>query len=113
MKLYDYMKLVPDGEEISIYDKEYDMEVYFYGGESTGWNKLMFRFAKLLTINKITSYGVTVNLSDVIEKHMNQLKKADLFTEYDIEIIMLEMEKILSGNVSESWTRKFIECLSS
>lgn len=36
MKLFDYMKLVPDGEEITVFDKEYDVETYFYGGYDTG-----------------------------------------------------------------------------
>ena len=31
MKLLDYIKLVPDGEEITVFDKEYDVETYFYG----------------------------------------------------------------------------------
>lgn len=29
MKLYDYIKLRENGAEITVYDKEYDMEVYF------------------------------------------------------------------------------------
>lgn len=31
MKLYDYIVLVSDGVEVTMFDKEYDMEVYFYG----------------------------------------------------------------------------------
>lgn len=112
MKFSDYMKLVSDGEEITVFDKEYDIEIYFYGGYDTGWQDLMLSLADLLKVTKITSNGITVNLSDVIEKHIDKLEKEDLFEDYDIEIIMSEMNNIISGAVSESWMKRFIECLS-
>lgn len=111
MKLFDYMKLVPDGEEITVFDKEYDVETYFYGGCDTGWQDLMLSLADLLKVTKITSSGITVNLSDVIEKHIDKLEKEDLFEDYDIDTIMSEMNNIISGAVSESWMKRFIECL--
>lgn len=111
MKLLDYIKLVPDGEEITVFDKEYDVETYFYGGYDTGWQDFMLLLSDCLTITKITSNGVIVNLSDVIESHIDKLKEENLFEDYDIGTIMSEMNNIISGAVSESWMRKLIECL--
>lgn len=33
MTLYDYLELMPDGEELTVWDKDYDIETYFYGGQ--------------------------------------------------------------------------------
>lgn len=113
MKLSDYMDLVEDGVEVTVFDKDYEMESYFYGGtnEADEWHKLIYRLSKRLKITKILSTGVIVNLSDVIEKNIDKLKEADLFYSYDIDEIMADMERNLSGNVSEEWMRKFVECL--
>ena len=54
MKLYDYMKLVADGEEISVWDKEYDMETYFYGGKPKDrWDNAVSDLSKLKKSKKM------------------------------------------------------------
>ena len=114
MKLYDYIVLVSDGVEVTMFDKEYDMEVYFYGGKNANdkWDKLLKDLSKKLTVKRIGINGeVTVNLSDVIEKNLDNLTKADLFVDNDLDSIMVDMENILAGNVSENWMEKFVECL--
>ena len=112
MTLYDYLNLMPEGEELTVWDKDYDMETYFYGGKpDDAWDKAMSDLSQLLTITEIRSGGVIVNLSEVIENNMDKLEKADLFTDYDIDIIMAEMERDIAGNVSESWMQKFVDVL--
>ena len=114
MKLYDYIVLVSDGVEVTMFDKEYDMEVYFYGGKNANdkWDKLLKDLSKKLTVKRIGINGaVTVNLSDVIEKNLDNLTKADLFIDNDLDSIMVDMENILAGNVSGNWMEKFVECL--
>ena len=112
MTLYDYLNLMLEGEELTVWDKDYDMETYFYGGKpDDAWDKAMSDLSQLLTITEIRSGGVIVNLSEVIENNMDKLEKADLFTDYDIDIIMAEMERDIAGNVSESWMQKFVDVL--
>ena len=68
MKLYDYIKLRENGAEITVYDKEYDMEVYFYADKpDDDWNKAIEDLSKLLTITKIIKDSVEVNFSELIE----------------------------------------------
>ena len=113
MKLYDYITLMPEGEELTVWDKEYDMETYFYGGKPDDrWSKAMSDLSKLLTIVKINSRGVTVNLSDVIEKHIDKLAALEVFEDCDTEIIMDNIEYVLSGNVDESTFEKIVDALS-
>lgn len=116
MKLYEYLKLVIDGVTINVFDNEYDTEMYFYGGkvdtDHTNCGKLLKDLSKKLTIEKIDYNGkVFVNLSDVIENNLDNLKKADLFTDYDIEYIMMNMEDMFANNINEDWLKDFIECL--
>ena len=112
MKLYEYLNLMPEGEELTVWDKNYDMETYFYGGKPDDkWSESLLELSKLLTITEIRTGGVIVNLSEVIENNMDKLEKADLFTDYDIDIIMAEMERDIAGNVSESWMQKFVDVL--
>ena len=40
MKLYDYIELMPPHEELTVWDSNYDMETYFYGGQpESNWEK--------------------------------------------------------------------------
>ena len=113
MKLYDYISLMPDGEELTVWDKDYDMETYFYGGElEDKWDKVMSDLSKLLTVEEIRNNCVTVNLSEIIENKIDKLDKANLFIECDIDSIMDDIDNILAGNVSEEWTEEFITALS-
>ena len=102
MKLYDYIKLRENGAEITVCDKEYDMEVYFYADKpDDDWNKAIEDLSKLLTITKIIKDSVEVNFSELIELKMDNIKKADLFGNYDIDEIMENLNYIIAGNVSE------------
>lgn len=112
MTLYEYLEQTTDCE-VTVWDKDYDMETYFYKTDGIDvWDKAMNDLAKLLTISRFSKDGLVVNLSEVIEKKIPQLEKADLFIKCKIEPIMNDIDNILAGCVSESWLEKFVEALS-
>ena len=116
MKLYDYLVTLEEGIELTIWDKEYDIESYFYNDEADGfddndWQTLMLRLAKLLDVIEIKERGVVVNLSEVIENKINKLKEANLFIKCNIDSIMDDIQNILAGYVSEEWFKEFIDVL--
>ena len=113
MTLYDYIKQTKDWET-TVFDKDYDIEVYFYkneDGELDRWDKSMEKLSKLLIIDNISKNGVTVNLAEVIENKLENLKKVDLFKVVDIDLIMYDIEAIISGNVSDIWMEDFVNAL--
>lgn len=113
MKLYEYLDLMPEGEELTVWDKDYDLEIYFCGGKPDDkWDKAMYDLSKLLTVEEIRNNGVIVNLSEIIENKLSDLRKADLFIRCDIDSIMDDIDNILSGNVSEDWMEQFVNVLS-
>lgn len=114
MTLYEHIKQTEDWE-VTVYDKDYDIEVYFYKNddeeELDSWDKSMEKFSKLLIVDNISNHGVTVNMSEFIESKMESLKKAKLFIRCDIDSIMDDIEAIISGYVSEEWMEKFVNTL--
>lgn len=112
MKLYDYLVTLEEGTELTVWDVDYNIESYFYNDEADDdWQTSMLELAKLLDVIEIKEYGVVVNLSKVIEKKLNELKKADLFIKCNIDSIMNDMKNILSGYVSEEWFKEFVDVL--
>ena len=114
MTLYDYIKQTKDWE-VAVFDKDYDIEVYFYKNddeELDSWDKSMEKLSKLLTVDSVSKCGVTVNLAEVIEKHLKDLEKAKLFIYCDIDDIMDDIESIIAGNVSEKWMERFVNTLA-
>ena len=114
MKLYDYLVTLEEGTELTVWDTEYDIESYFYNDEADDdWQTSMLELAKLLDVTEVKEYGVVVNLSDVIEKKLDELKEADLFRRCTTNRIMGSMEGILAGGVSEEWLKKFVDVLKN
>lgn len=112
MKLYDYLITLEEGIELTVWDKEYDIESYFYNDESDDeWQTSMLELAKLLDVTEVKERGVIVNLSEVIENKINELKEADLFLRCTTNRIMGSMEGILAGGVSEEWFKEFVGIL--
>lgn len=114
MTLYDCIKKSTDWE-ITVWDDDYDVEVYFYKPDDYDnldlWDESMMELSKLLTISSFGNGGVTVNLSKLIENKIPQLSKTDLFVNCDIDAIMNGVEAIISGNVSEEWMNEFVNVL--
>ena len=113
MTLYEYLEKTTDWE-ITVWDKDYDIETYFYKTNGTDkWDKSMNNLAKLLTISKFSKEGLVVNLAEIIQNKIPQLKKSDLFIKCNIDSIMYYIESILSGGVSESWFENFVNILGN
>ena len=113
MTLYDYIKQSEDWET-TVWDKDYDIEVYFYKNEDDKldrWDKSMENLSKLLTVDDISKHGVTVNLAEVIESKLENLKEAELFKITNIDAIMDCIESVISGYVSEIWMEDFVNAL--
>ena len=116
MKLYDYLEKMPEGEELTVWDIDYDTEFYFYSqdpADMDDWDNAMMELSKLLTITEIRTNGVTVNLSEIIEKHLDNDGMDDLFYDVDIDEIMDDIHNIIAGNVSEKWIKKFVNILKN
>ena len=99
MKLYDYI-LKSMYDEVTVYDEDYDVEVYFYKHDYfedlDRWDDAMDELAKMLTITSFHSNGaVSVNLSQLIESKMDNLKRDKLFKVYDIDFIMDNIDRII------------------
>ena len=115
MTLYDYIK-ESKSWEITVWDDDYDVEVYFYKPDDYDnlkiWDKSMMELSKLLTVSTFNTNGVSVNLSSLIEKHLSTLKEKEIFGFiYDIDDIMDEMNSIISGNVPDKWMWDFVSVL--
>ena len=112
MTLYDF--LPKNGDEVTVYDKDYDMETYFsYTKDGDDWDKAMMDLAKLVQVTRfdpLDSLHVTVDFTGLIEPKTEELK--DLFIDNDIDSIMDDIESILAGNVSEKWLVDFVKALS-
>ena len=112
MKLYDYLTTLEEVTELTVWDTDYDMESYFYNDEADDdWQTSMLELAKLLDVTEIKERGVIINLSEVIENKLNELKEANLFRRCTVDSIMNDMENILAGYVNEGWFKKFVDVL--
>lgn len=114
MKLYDYLITLEEGTELTVWDTDYDIESYFYNDEpddDDDWQNSMLELTKLLDVTEVKERGVIINLSDVIEKKLDELKEANLFRRCTVDSIMNDMENILSGYVSEEWFKEFVDVL--
>lgn len=114
MKLYDYLSLMPEGNELTVWDKDYDIETYFYSDKPASddiWGKSMWKLAEILEIIQINANGVTVNLADAIERNID--KFSELFESCDIDDIMEDIPNIFAGNVSEDWMERFVDIMTA
>lgn len=111
MTLGEYIRQTDYGSEITVWDKDYDIEVYFDNYGDDEWSKAMMTLADKLDIVKFGNDGVVVNMSDVIERNIDNPAFEDLFIDVDVDAIMDDMMNILAGYVSEAWLTKFANCL--
>jgi len=113
MTLKDYLMQTSEGEEITVWDDTYDIEVYFYNQTGDAWDDAMMDFASKLDIVDVKNSGVVVDMYGLIERNIDALEASDLFIHPDVDSIMDDMENILAGYVSEDWLVKFVSCLNS
>jgi len=111
MTLKEYILQTPKGDEITVWDDTYDIEVYFYNQISDVWDKAMMDLADMLNVVEIGNGGVVVDLYELIERNIDNPEFERLFIDVDTDAIMDDIESILAGNVSEGWFVKFVNCL--
>ena len=111
MTLKDYLLGCPEGEEITVWDRDWDMETYFYNQTNDAWDRAMMNLASKLNVVDIRNDGVIVDLYDLIERNQLALEESGLFYDPDTDSIMEDMDNILAGYVSEAWLEKFVSCL--
>lgn len=115
MTLYDYIKQHSTIDELTVWDKDYEMEIYFYPdciNPDNEWDKAMEIIVKKLNVVKRNSKGcVTVNLSEVIERNIHNGQFDGLFKRNDIDAIMADIQNIFAGYVSDSWMMEFANSL--
>ena len=111
MTLKDYLLECPEGEEITVWDRDWDMEVYFYNQTDDAWDRAMMDLASKLNVVDVRNDGVIVDLYDLIERNQPALEESGLFYDADVDAIMEDMDNILAGYVSEEWLKKFVSCL--
>lgn len=115
MTLFEFIRKHQDIDELTVWDKDYDIEIYFYPdcvNPADEWDKAMREIAKKLTIvAEDWNKGVTVNLSEVIKGNLNNGAFEDLFIYNNLESIMADIENIFAGYVSEKWMLDFAKSL--
>lgn len=116
MTLYDYISIThTGGGEFTIWDKDYDIETYFYKDiirPDNKWDKAMAKIAHKIEVVDNDYLNVTTNLSEVIEKNVKgNVMFSKLFIENTTEAIMDAIEAIFSGYVSEQWLTDFANSL--
>lgn len=111
MTLYEYT-IQLDDDELTVADDVYDEWFYLYPDfDNSVWDEYIAEICKELTVRKIDNNVVFVNLSEVIEKHLEQIAKANLFHWNDVDMIMMGIGKVFAGYVGENWLKKFMEAL--
>lgn len=112
MRLYEYIKSQPKGAEIPVHDENYDIEIYFYNDDCTSnWQAAMMIIARHLTVLSENTDGVTVDLSNVIFRNINNGKFENLFIRNNVDAIMYDIENIFAGCVSDNWLSEFADSL--
>lgn len=122
MTLKEYIASRPDNEdyaEFTVFDKDYDVEVYFYHPDMTEpWDIAMDRIASKLSVIEYTEEDlmhnnpqVTVDLSDLIERNINNGTFEKLFIRNTVDDIMNDIHAIFAGHVSEEWLTEFADSL--
>jgi len=99
--------------EFTVWDKDYDIEVYFSWTQNDEWDKAMCKIADALEVVECDEEEctATVNMADVIEKNINNGVFEKIFINNDVDSIMDDIEHIFAGYVSEDWIKKFADSL--
>lgn len=116
MTLYDYISIIhTGGGEFTIWDKDYDIETYFYKDiirPDNEWDKAMAKIARKIEVVDNDYLNVTTNLSEVIEKNVKgNAMFSKLFIENTTDAIMDAIEAIFSGYAPVQWLTDFANSL--
>lgn len=122
MTLYEFMKTY-DGWELTCWDKEIDVEFYFYNDDEAEaqndvFDNAMLRLSKLLEVVEVVEgepgmrEGVVVDMYGLIDKHLAAMKAAHIIGKHaDTADVVEDMEMILAGNLTEEDFDEFVSAL--
>lgn len=109
MKLIEILK---KDEEFTCWDTDYDMEFYMeLLEEDDEYNKAMMTFARCVDIDDVRPDGLTLKVTELIEKNLKRKEFRDLFIDPDIDAVMEDWHAIMSGYASISWYKEFANIL--
>ena len=110
------------GDEITCVDTVYDVEWYAYVEEEDYDDEDdddFFKACKMiwenLEINEVINSStpvVVIDMTGIVEKYLDEIKKANLFVRNTVEDIVMSMNEIFSGYVSEDWMMKFAKIIT-
>lgn len=114
MKLSEYLVHCKDGAEVTVFDKEYDMETYFYNDPiEEDFDKAVSLIAQCVDVVELyENDGVTVDFWGVIEKARQALIDSGFYPEgSSTEYLMNDVAPILAGNLSEASTLEWAQII--
>ena len=113
MTLKQYIYTHQNVDEFTVWDSAYDIETYFYHPDMTDkWDSAMWKIADKLNVTESDGDKVTVDLSEVIERNLDNGVFDKLFIINDIDAIMDDIMNIFAGYVSDSWLTEFADSLT-
>jgi hypothetical protein len=87
MTLLDYIEQCPEGEEITVLDNTYDLEVYFYNQVQDEWDEAMMKLASKLNVLEARQDSVVVDLYELIDANIENLENSGLFYDADTDAL--------------------------
>lgn len=115
MTLKEFMDEHPKVDEFTVWDEEYDIEMYFYAyGDDLKdrWETAMVKIAEHLeVVEEDGDDKVTVDLCSLIQRNLNNGVFEELFIHNDVDSIMEHIAEIFSGRVSDRWINEFADSL--
>lgn len=116
MTLKDFIYRYEPGTEITVLDKEYDIECYFYTPDEKDnlldkWDVNIIKLAEMLEVIQQNKELCVVDFGKIIRPALKKLKKSGLFCRATENAIMDTLHSIISGYVSDEWLEKFVTIL--
>lgn len=120
MTLKDYILTCDENEEITVIDNTTGYSCgYFYNDEcdpgeldlNDDWFNQIDRLAKKLTVTWAGNHECIVNMFELLDKNKDAIIEHNMFYSSTPRSWAQCMHSIISGNVSESWLKEFVDLL--
>lgn len=115
MTLKEYILTCDENAEITVEDKTTGYSCgYFYNDDFDSddeWFKQIDRLAQKLTVQDTGDCWCKVSMFELVDAHKDAIRERELFYRPTPISWMQCMHSIISGNVSESWLKEFVDLL--
>ena len=118
MTVAEYARLTSlIGKEITCIDTVYSVEWYAYVDDEISDNfdlgcQMIWEYLEIVGFVNSNAGFVMVDITSAIKEHMDEFKKAELFETDRVSDIVMNMNVIFSGYVSEDWMMKFAKIIT-